>query len=1232
MSGGAQAAEHGEGLQADGLSAAPAAESCTALKLQEEEGLDEGQFEVGKRLGRGSFATVYTARDKSTDKKVVIKKLDRIQLHQKEQVLNEVEMMKRAGWHPNLVSYKGHFYTAEGVLCIVMGYCEGGTLAELLRSMDPGVSLAEEQIMDWFIQLALAIHHLHEKNIIHRDLKPGNIFLNKSHTIVRIGDLGIAKHMSNSFEMATTMMGTPYYMSPELMANRPYSSKSDIWSLGCILYEMAARKTAFQAKGMPQLMIKIMRNAYQPLPSYLSRQFSSLVGSMLRSDPDARPAAIQLLQLPFVRQHVERALEQSISPQIDSILASVMESAVDTAAERRYERPLTAYQNKYVQRPRTVKSKHGSRAGKGKGNRPAKSGRLGRTQTGNLQTVRVNHATAKQWDSGAQYEQRQAQMREMRHQAREMEQRIGREVARQRRKATDPYEKAKEERKQRQLRAMMKERSRRRVAEEEAAVFREVAVEEAAVNGEPSGPAEFDRFGRCTPGIPSNAGPGHDPDHRRLPVGAGGAAPGRLPPMHGAPQQPGGSGQEATGRGRGIETERRGSDAAGMRISTILDSIGDDYDDGGGDGSGSQLGEDLRGADSDYYEGEGADAGGSSRESFSEEDDGGSDGGSHSEGGATDEGDGDGEDEDKEDEEMRESQVMMEHKLEEVWESNPLERMQILEKIWQETMSRKGGKQCKRQPSHEPDAELPSDPNRMLGQLGSFMAGEGEASSRQPDVASPGERHGALPPLKEAAGGGSKISGRRSTSEMRPVPPAVEVPSRPGTGPERLQPVEGPRPLSHRQLPHHAEPTSALPRRQQLARFSCGDAVTPISERTAVDMAGNRRRHRSEHSQPERPGSGTERALEPVAGAAAAAGPRDDPLLQAVALKRILTHRGDDGSSQSSTPSPKQHGAQPLLPSMHGQRTRQALPESPPLEPRLSRSQGRARPPPALLQPISPAAAASSEHSTANTPKRAPTTPKALPHTALEAGRSLAQAASALDHTKSPKDKRSKSMSFAFMRAMAVSSMKGLDDAGMLDEDEDPEQLSHIVTDRSMPQRMMELEQRQRMQSGHSLYVPPWKHEEPDRPASASSSEGKAKAREQEAAPPPASEDAAAHRRRNKPKRTVQIVEPVLSPRTPNGRHEEPEEDVDALMFTAVENEMREIRRWRDTLLSGRTSHELAALELKDRAATMSSGRSSNTSTRRTLETSAADDDEGSGHGAEGESEEDESDEEVINL
>lgn len=95
--------------------------------------------------------------------------------------------------------------------------------------------------MHWFVQICLGLNYIHSKRILHRDLKASNIFVTQTYCL-KIGDFGIAKTLEGTLEAALTIVGTPYYMSPELCLSKPYTLKSDIWSLGCLLYEMAALK------------------------------------------------------------------------------------------------------------------------------------------------------------------------------------------------------------------------------------------------------------------------------------------------------------------------------------------------------------------------------------------------------------------------------------------------------------------------------------------------------------------------------------------------------------------------------------------------------------------------------------------------------------------------------------------------------------------------------------------------------------------------------------------------------------------------------------------------------------------------------------------------------------------------------------------------------------------------------------------------------------------------------
>lgn len=101
--------------------------------------------------------------------------------------------------------------------------------------------------MHWFIQICLGLNYIHSKRILHRDLKASNIFVTGANCL-KIGDFGIAKVLGNTLEAAFTVVGTPYYMSPELCLSKPYTLKSDIWSLGCLLYEMAALKVTYSVK------------------------------------------------------------------------------------------------------------------------------------------------------------------------------------------------------------------------------------------------------------------------------------------------------------------------------------------------------------------------------------------------------------------------------------------------------------------------------------------------------------------------------------------------------------------------------------------------------------------------------------------------------------------------------------------------------------------------------------------------------------------------------------------------------------------------------------------------------------------------------------------------------------------------------------------------------------------------------------------------------------------------
>ncbi|XP_075864530.1 serine/threonine-protein kinase Nek4 isoform X8 [Microcebus murinus] len=208
-------------------------------------------------VGRGSYGEVTLVKHRRDGRQYVIKKLnlqkassrERRAAEQEAQLLSQLK-------HPNIVTYKESWEGGDGLLYIVMGFCEGGDLYRKLKEQK-GQLLPESQVVEWFVQIAMALQYLHEKHILHRDLKTQNVFLTRTN-IIKVGDLGIARVLENHCDMASTLIGTPYYMSPELFSNKPYNYKSDVWALGCCVYEMATLKHAFNAKDMNSLVYRII--------------------------------------------------------------------------------------------------------------------------------------------------------------------------------------------------------------------------------------------------------------------------------------------------------------------------------------------------------------------------------------------------------------------------------------------------------------------------------------------------------------------------------------------------------------------------------------------------------------------------------------------------------------------------------------------------------------------------------------------------------------------------------------------------------------------------------------------------------------------------------------------------------------------------------------------------------------------------------------------------------------
>ena len=210
-------------------------------------------YEQIKTLGQGGYGKAILARRKSDRKQFVIKevRLTTLSPKDREDAIKEARVLASLR-HPYIVEYTESFQE-RGCLFIVMGYADGGDLAKKIESRG-GRLFSEEEVLHDFIELALAIKYIHDRKICHRDLKGQNIFLMKDGT-VKLGDFGIARVLEHTFQLCKTQIGTPFYLSPEICQGRNYNMKTDIWSLGCILYELCTLKHAFQAGNMNQLLI-----------------------------------------------------------------------------------------------------------------------------------------------------------------------------------------------------------------------------------------------------------------------------------------------------------------------------------------------------------------------------------------------------------------------------------------------------------------------------------------------------------------------------------------------------------------------------------------------------------------------------------------------------------------------------------------------------------------------------------------------------------------------------------------------------------------------------------------------------------------------------------------------------------------------------------------------------------------------------------------------------------------
>ncbi|XP_055927370.1 uncharacterized protein LOC129958739 [Argiope bruennichi] len=261
------------------------------------------RYDKERIIGSGTFGNVWLVKSRLSRHSYVLKEIDLRSLSEtdREHSLNEVKILSRCK-HKHIIRYKEAVIESDETLSIVMEYAEGGDLHSTILKQR-GVPFNEHRVITWFIQICLALQYIHYQNILHRDLKSQNIFLTRN-KMVKVGDFGIARVLKNPEELAKTAIGTPYYLSPEICQRKPYNHKSDIWALGCILFEMAALEHAFQAVDFLHLVALILRGKRKELPRHCSSLIQDLVKDLLDLDPERRPSTEVILAYPTLQPYL----------------------------------------------------------------------------------------------------------------------------------------------------------------------------------------------------------------------------------------------------------------------------------------------------------------------------------------------------------------------------------------------------------------------------------------------------------------------------------------------------------------------------------------------------------------------------------------------------------------------------------------------------------------------------------------------------------------------------------------------------------------------------------------------------------------------------------------------------------------------------------------------------------------------------------------------------------------
>ncbi|NXR64374.1 STK36 kinase, partial [Rhadina sibilatrix] len=292
-------------------------------------------YHVLEMIGEGSFGRVYKGRRKHSAQVVALKFIPKVGRSEKElkNLQREIDIVRDLH-HPNIIQMLDSFETAKEVV-VVTDYAEG----ELFQILEDDRNLPEDQVQTIAAQLISALYYLHSHRILHRDMKPQNILLGKD-GVVKLCDFGFARAMSIHTMVLTSIKGTPLYMSPELVEERPYDHTADLWSVGCILYELFVGTPPFYTNSIFQLVSLIIKDPVK-WPMTMSPVFKSFLQGLLMKDPHQRLSWPELLSHPFIAGRVtviddteEHGISNPFTTKLSPELQALKEQQVHSVAPR----------------------------------------------------------------------------------------------------------------------------------------------------------------------------------------------------------------------------------------------------------------------------------------------------------------------------------------------------------------------------------------------------------------------------------------------------------------------------------------------------------------------------------------------------------------------------------------------------------------------------------------------------------------------------------------------------------------------------------------------------------------------------------------------------------------------------------------------------------------------------------------------------------------------------------